>query len=138
MSVERAPIRFEFSPEIDNEELNALFAVSWADHEERDFQPVLGRSLVYIVAYHLDRPIGFVNVVGDGDVHAFLLDTTVARDYQRQGIATDLIARAARAARDAGARWLHVDFEPHLAPLYRAAGFGHTEAGLLRLEDEAE
>jgi hypothetical protein len=34
-------------------------------------------------------------------------------------------------------QWLHVDYEPHLAPFYRALGFRHTEAGLLRLARDA-
>ena len=29
--------------------------------------------------------------------------------------------------------WLHVDYEPHLEPFYRACGFTPTLAGLLGL-----
>jgi len=40
---------------------------------------------------------------------------------------------AVRVARERGAEWLHVDFEPHLEGFYRACGFRPTEAGLIRL-----
>jgi ribosomal protein S18 acetylase RimI-like enzyme len=36
---------------------------------------------------------GFVNVAWDGADHAFLLDTKVAGEYQRQGIATALVGQ---------------------------------------------
>ena len=47
--------------------------------------------------------IGFVNVACDGGDHAFLLDTKVAGEHQRQGIATALVGHAARHAKEAAA-----------------------------------
>jgi ribosomal protein S18 acetylase RimI-like enzyme len=77
---------------------------------------------------------GFVNVAWDGGDHAFLLDTKVAGEHQRQGIATALVRHAARHARQAGCEWLHVDFEQHLAAFYfDACGFRPTPAGLIHL-----
>ena len=46
--------------------------------------------------------VAFVNVAWDGGDHAFLLDTKVAREYQRQGIATILVGHAMRHAEAAG------------------------------------
>jgi GNAT superfamily N-acetyltransferase len=78
--------------------------------------------------------IGFANVAWDGSDHAFLLDPKVHPDYQRQGIGTALVRRAAVAADEAGCEWLHVDFQPHLRGFYvGACGFGPTDAGLIRL-----
>jgi len=77
---------------------------------------------------------GFVNVAWDGGDHAFLLDTKVARDHQRQGIATALVSHAVRHAEAAGCEWLHVDFGPHLAAFYLdACGFQSTPAGVIHL-----
>jgi GNAT superfamily N-acetyltransferase len=77
---------------------------------------------------------GFVNVAWDGGDHAFLLDTKVAGEHQRQGIATVLVGHAARHAKAAGCEWLHVDFDEHLAPFYLdACGFRPTAAGLIHL-----
>ncbi|MGO7565961.1 GNAT family N-acetyltransferase, partial [Rhizobium johnstonii] len=48
-------------------------------------------------------------------------------------IATRLVREATRIARERGAEWLHVDFEPHLTGFYRGCGFVPTEAGLIKL-----
>jgi GNAT superfamily N-acetyltransferase len=78
--------------------------------------------------------VGFVNVAWDGGDHAFLIDTKTRASHQRQGIATEVVRRAARQAKAAGCEWLHVDFEPHLDTLYLdACGFRPTDAGLIHL-----
>ena len=129
------PVTYRVSPPISSDTLNHLFAELWAQHEPRDFAPVLSRSLVYLAAYDGQRLIGFVNVAWDGGMHAFLLDTTVLPDLRRSGIGTELVRRAVAAARERGIVWLHVDFEPHLSAFYRGCGFADTEAGLMRLRD---
>jgi len=78
--------------------------------------------------------VGFVNVVGDGGVHAFLLDTKTHGSFQRRGVGTRVVGLAARQAREAGCEWLHVDFEPELRAFYfDACGFEPTDAGLIKL-----
>lgn len=78
--------------------------------------------------------VGFVNVAWDGGDHAFLLDPKTRRNWQRRGVGTRLVARAADHAKEAGCEWLHVDFEPHLRRFYfDACGFRSTDAGLIHL-----
>jgi GNAT superfamily N-acetyltransferase len=126
-------ILYRVGPDVSNEELNALFAVSWPDHGWTDLQPVLQHSLTFVCAYHDSCLIGFVNVAWDGGIHAFLLDTTVHPDWRRQGIGRQLVRRAAAVARERGMQWLHVDYEPYLDAFYRGCGFEPTVAGLMRL-----
>ncbi len=114
-------------------ELNTLWSAAWGAPAPRDFSAILSRSLAHIGAYHDNQLIGFVNVAWDGGIHAFILDTSVHPDMRRQGIATRLVREATRIARERGAEWLHVDFEPHLTGFYRACGFAPTEAGLIKL-----
>ena len=121
------------NPSVTNFQLNILFAAAWPDHHETDFRPVLSRSLVYVCAFAESELVGFVNVAWDGGVHAFLLDTTVHPDYQRQGIGVQLVERAASATKKRGIHWLHVDYEPHLETFYEQCGFEPTLAGLMRL-----
>ncbi|WP_088704657.1 GNAT family N-acetyltransferase [Rhizobium sp. R693] len=116
-----------------NEELNSLWAEAWGDPEERDFRGILTRSLAHLGAYDGHRLVGFLNVATDGGLHAFILDTCVRPSMRRKGIATMLVREATNVARDRGATWLHVDFEPHLTSFYRDCGFGPTPAGLIRL-----
>ncbi len=127
-------ISYRISPAITNDELNALFGASWLRHDSADFQPILRRSLLYVCAYSGTRLVGFVNVAWDGGIHGFILDTTVHPNVRRQGIGSELVKRAAQAARERGLHWLHVDFEPHLRDFYRQCGFSSTEAGLMHLE----
>lgn len=82
--------------------------------------------------------MGFANVAWDGGIHAFLIDVMVAPDARRTGIATAMVGLAADEARVAGCEWFHVDFEPHLRPLYLdACGFSATDAGLIDLRSSA-
>lgn len=125
--------RIVIDPHPGDEEMKALWADAWGAEGPESFAPILARSLVHVGAYDGGTLVGFVNVAWDGGVHAFLLDTCVARAHRRRGIATRLVAAAAEAARARGAHWLHVDCEPHLEGFYRACGFGPTAAGLMRL-----
>jgi len=78
--------------------------------------------------------IGFVNVVSDGLVHAWIQDVMVATVARRQGIGQQLVRVAADGARLARCEWLHVDFEDDLRSFYfDACGFSPTNAGLLSL-----
>jgi len=127
-------IDYRVSPAITNDELNVLFANAWENHRTLDFLRVLQHSLLFVCAYYEMRLIGFVNVAWDGSQHAFILDTTVDRGFQRRGIGVQLVTRAAEAAKERGVEWLHVDYEPHLRNFYEQCGFKDTAAGLMRLK----
>src|SRR5581483_9980546 len=123
-----------------NGEVNALHAEAFGTRvysdDEWNWQALVERhSLGWVVARDDGGAlVGFVNVVWDGLVHAWLQDTMVAAGAGRRGIGTQLVAVARDGARDAGCEYLHVDFDPHLAAFYLdACGFTPTSAGLLRL-----
>jgi GNAT superfamily N-acetyltransferase len=99
---------------------------------------VEAHSLGWVCARCGAELAGFVNVAWDGGVHAFILDTLVARPLRRGGVGTRLIEVAARQASAAGCEWLHVDFEDYLGPFYFGpCKFQPTNAGLIRLDDRA-
>ncbi|MFJ8623316.1 GNAT family N-acetyltransferase [Kitasatospora sp. NPDC093550] len=126
----------EWRGDFDDTDLDALHAdgfghpvtrTPWRERLER-------HSLGWLCAREDGSLVGFVNVVWDGAVHAFVLDTVVARHRERSGVGAALVATAAREARAAKCEWLHVDFEEHLRPFYvGACGFKETAAGLLAL-----
>lgn len=97
-------------------------------------------SLGWVTARTSDGVLaGFVNVAWDGSDHAVLLDTKTRGGLQRRGIGTELVRRAAVAAKAAGCEWLHVDFEPGLWEFYiEACGFEPTAAGLIRLVEPGD
>ncbi len=129
-------ITYEWRGGFDNLAVNALHAegfghptveVDWLARVER-------HSLGWVCARDDGDLVGFVNVVWDGGVHAFILDTVVAGSCRRSGIGAGLVDEAARQAREAGCEWLHVDFEEDLRSFYfDACGFKPTAAGLIAL-----
>jgi ribosomal protein S18 acetylase RimI-like enzyme len=126
-------VALRIDPFPSNSELNKLLRTAWSSQEDRDFSVILSRSLVHVGAFAGNQLVGFVNVAWDGGIHAFILDVCVIPALRRQGIATKLVEKAIEFARDRGAEWLHVDFEPDLAVFYRKCGFRHTEAGVIKL-----
>ena len=126
-------IEVRVDPWPDETALSALRRAAWGDDGLGSYTDVLMHSLAHLGAYDGNRLVGFVNVAWDGGIHAFILDTSVDPDYWRRGIGSDLVRRAADVARDRGAEWLHVDYEPRLAAFYEGCGFRPTQAGVIRL-----
>ena len=126
-------IHYQINPTVTDQELNTLFDAAWPNHQPRTFAPVLAHSLAFVCAYDAERLIGFVNLAWDGGIHAFILDTTVHTEYQRQGIGRQLVEQATIVAKEREIEWVHVDFEPHLESFYHQCGFIPTDAGLFRL-----
>jgi len=129
-------IEYAWRGEFTNAEINVLHAEGF-DHRvlDDDWRAQLGaHSLGWVTARDGAQLVGFVNVIWDGAVHAFVLDTAVPATHQRQGIASKLVRIAVDEARAAGCEWMHVDFEDHLRAFYfDACGFTPTNAGLIAL-----
>lgn len=123
-----------------NAEVNALHAEAFQtkvfDESEWNWVDLTSRhSLGWVAARQGDDLAGFVNVLWDGLVHAWLQDVMVARRARGEGIGTRLVAHARDGAKAAGCEYLHVDFDEHLRPFYLGAcGFAPTGAGLLVLD----
>ena len=126
-------IEYRINPNVSSRVLNELFASAWDGHVTKDFMAQLERSLFYIGAFSDSSLVGFVKVISDASVHAFLLDTTVHKEFQHQGIGRELVTRAILESRARGCDWLHVDFEDHLENFYQSCGFKPTLAGLVKL-----
>jgi ribosomal protein S18 acetylase RimI-like enzyme len=132
-------VAFRWRGEASDAELVTLVEAHGGHSEPGWWDRIRPHSLGWVTARLADGTlIGFVNVAWDGGDHAFLIDTKVASSHQRQGLATALVAEAARQATAAGCEWLHVEFEDQLAPFYfGACGFQPTSAGLIRLRRRA-
>ncbi|UZX04778.1 GNAT family N-acetyltransferase [Arthrobacter sp. CDRTa11] len=129
-------ITFEWRGAAENEEIGRLHAEGF-DHayDPTDWTGLLSRhSLGWVTARDHEGLVGFVNVIWDGQAHAFIEDTLVADRARRQGVGKRLIAVATEEAKGAGCEWLHVDFDDHLKSFYYdACGFSPTSAGLIQL-----
>jgi GNAT superfamily N-acetyltransferase len=133
---------YEWCGEFGNDEVNALHAEAFGTRvftaEEWDWAALTGRhSMGWVIARDGDALVGFVNVLWDGLVHAWLQDTMVAGSHRGRGIGARLVGVARQHAREAGCEWLHVDFDADLAPFYiDACGFEPTSAGLIALQSD--
>ena len=125
--------QYRIDPFPSEDQFDQLWRRAWNAPPARPMQPILERSLGHVGAYDDEMLIGFVNVAWDGGVHAFILDTCTDPAHRRRGIATELVRQAATMARERGAEWLHVDYEPHLEAFYRGCGFRHSTAGVMKL-----
>lgn len=129
-------IRYERHVRPDVLRLNELFAAAWGSPKP-GYERVFDHSFTWVTAFEGDELVGFVNVAWDGDVHFFLLDTTVHPGWQGRGIGRRLVHEAIDACRGHG-EWLHVDADGELmARLYESAGFQPTPAGLVDLTQAA-
>lgn len=100
-----------------NPEIHALHAAAFEtrlfDESEWDWVDQTDRySLGWVVARYDDRFIGFVNVLWDGLVHAFIEDVMVNADYRNRSVGAGVVRAARDGALAAGCDFLHVGFEP--------------------------
>jgi len=134
-------VLLEWRGSFDNGEVNALHAEAFGTRvytdEEWNWEQLTGaHSLGWVTARAGGLLVGFVNVLWDGLVHAWIQDVMVAAESRSRGIGKDLVAAGAAGAREAGCEWLHVDFEPELEDFYiTRCGFAPARAGLLSLAD---
>jgi GNAT superfamily N-acetyltransferase len=133
-------VTYEWRGGFENVEVNALHAEAFEtrvfDESEWNWVRLVDQhSLGWVVAREDGELVGFVNVVWDGLVHAWIQDTMVAAKAGRRGIGKQLVAVARDAAREAGCEYLHVDFDDDLKPFYYdACGFRPTNGGLIELQ----
>jgi GNAT superfamily N-acetyltransferase len=133
-------VRYEWRGAFTNAEVNALHAEAFETRvftdDEWDWVELTARhSLGWVTARDGEVLVGFVNIVWDGLVHAWLLDTMVAASARRGGVGVGLVTAARAGAASAGCEWLHVDFDDHLRQFYfGACGFTPTNAGLIDLQ----
>ncbi len=134
-------ISFEWRGRFDNTEINRLHAEAFgtrlfSDAEWDWVEQTSRHSLGWVTARRGGELVGFVNVLWDGLVHAWIQDTMVAITHRGADVGTSLVAVATEQARAAGCEWLHVDFDEHLRSFYLGAcGFRSTPAGLIALQE---
>ena len=132
-------VSYRWRGDFDNVELNELHARAFEtrvfDEAEWNWSELVRRhGLGWVVARDDTALIGFVNVLWDGLVHAWIQDTMVSTGARHRGVGTQLVAVAVKEARRAGCEWLHVDFDEHLRSFYfDACGFEPTVGGLIEL-----
>jgi len=135
-------VTYTWRGEFGNDEVNPLHAEAFDTRvftaDEWDWVALTARhSLGWVVARDGHALAGFVNVIWDGLVHAWVQDTMVAVSHRGLGVGRELVKVAVDGARAAGCEWLHVDFDDDLRAFYfDACGFTPTNAGLIALQPD--
>ncbi len=130
-------IEYEWRGVFGNDEFHVLHAEAFETRIfDDDWVALTDRhSLGWVTARADGALVGFVNVIWDGLVHAWLQDVMVSKSHRGEGIATRVVEIARDHAAAAGCEWLHVDFDDELKPFYfDACGFRPTNAGLIALQ----
>lgn len=127
-------ISYTINASLDINTLNSFMEKVWKDHVWINYNQVLSRSLSYITANCGNEIIGFINIVWDGNKHAFLLDTSVDPNFRNKGIGKELVIKAISECKANFIEWIHVDYEEKYENFYRQCGFVQkTSASLLHL-----
>jgi len=133
------PVVYAWRGPFTNQEVNELHAEAFDtrvfDEAEWNWQQLtMAHSLGWVTARRGQRLVGFVNVLWDGLVHAWIQDVMVSADAQHERIGVGLVHAARDGAAVAGCEYLHVDFDDDLRPFYiEACGFEPATGGLMRL-----
>ena len=120
-------------------EVNHLHAEAFGHRvyrdEEWDWRSQLERhSLAWVTARQGGTLVGFVNVLWDGAVHAWLQDVMVAESAQGRGVGAGMVRLVKEKVAEAGCEWLHVDFDEGTQRFYlETCGFTPAKAGVMRL-----
>lgn len=135
-------IEYRWRGRFGNQEVNELHAEAFQHRvftaEEWDWvSQCEDHSLGWVTARSDGELLGFVNVLWDGLLHAWVQDVMVSPSARHQGIGVSLLEMVRSQAAAAGCEWLHVDFDDHLRPFYYdAVGFTPTSAGLIDLSGD--
>lgn len=136
-------VEYAWRGTFESAEANTLHAEAFGTRvftdTEWDWVELTGRhSLGWVTARADGELVGFVNVLWDGLVHAWLQDVMVAAAHRRKGVGVALVRQARDGAAAAGCEWLHVDFDDDLRPFYiDECGFRPAAAGLMALGGDA-
>ena len=129
-------LRYLVNPEVDAGEISGLRkAVGW-DERRQKLEKYVGCTYLSAACYDGQRLVGFVDFLSDGVDDALIRGLMVDPDYQKQGIALELINIVTATIRKDRIKTVNVLFEPELEPLYRKAGFRIVCGGLIDNEDE--
>ena len=105
-------------------------SIGW-DRCEGTYEEILSRIHCHYTARVGDELVGYLSIISDGVAYSFIIDLMVKPDFQRQGIATKMVRRAAKDIRDEGIRCIQVVFDPSLEEFYSRCGFHIVKAGII-------
>ena len=119
---------------IDNTQLEKLYNdVQWTAYTDDMalLHKALSQSLKVISAWNGERLIGLIRIVGDGLTIIYIQDLLVLKNYQNQGIATQLMQQILDEFKEVRQKVLLTEEEPGVRHFYQKSGFQSCDKGSL-------
>ena len=111
---------------LDDEAVLALYqAVGWVMYmrDPVKLKRALAQSLKVLGAFDVDRGVGLIRAVDDGETILFIQDLLVLPNYQRQGIGRQLVKALVDHYPEVRQRVLLTDDQPDTRAFYEKIGF---------------
>lgn len=119
---------------IDKERLESLYndAEWYAYTNDLDLlQQAIEQSLYVLTAWEEDTLVGLIRVVGDGLTIIYIQDILVLKEYQNQGIATEMLQHVLTKYDNVRQKVLLTDEAPDVRHFYEKNGFESCDKGEL-------
>ena len=127
-------ITFSNEKHIDKEQLEKLYndAEWYAYTNDLELlQQAINESLFFLTAWEDDNLVGLIRVVGDGLTIIYIQDILVLKEYQNQGIATEILQHVLNKYDDVRQKVLLTDEAPNVRHFYEKNGFESCDKGEL-------
>lgn len=95
------------------------------------FMQAIEQSLAVITAWDRDRLVGLIRVVGDGLTIIYIQDILVLRDYQKEGIGSELMKLILAKYSDVRQKVLLTNDAPDVRQFYEKNSFQSCDQGEL-------
>lgn len=127
-------INFSIEKHIDKEQLEQLYndAEWYAYTNDLELlQQAVNQSLYVLTAWEEDTLVGLIRVVGDGLTIIYIQDILVLKEYQNQGIATEMLQQVLTKYENVRQKVLLTDEAPDVRHFYEKNGFESCDKGEL-------
>lgn len=124
-------LQYILNPAVSGDQVAVLrTAVKW-DARGDKMEQILGATYMSVGCFDGERLVGFVDVISDRVDDALIRILVVHPQYQRKGIALQLLKTVIEQVRTDRIRTTNVLFETDLSELYRKAGFRIIGGGVI-------
>ncbi|WP_404456805.1 GNAT family N-acetyltransferase [Oceanobacillus kapialis] len=125
-------ITYQYAKSIDNDKVMKLYKdAGWFAYTKDAalLQQAIQQSLEVISAWDGDKLVGLIRAVGDGLTILYIQDILVLKDYQNQGIATQLMEQMLDNYKNVRQKVLLTEEAPDVRHFYEKNGFMSCDQG---------
>lgn len=125
-------IEYRTERHIQREKLKSLYdSVGWVAYTKdlKVLEQALINSLYVVSAWHGERLVGLIRVIGDGYTILYIQDILIHPDYQQQKIGTALMSDVLETFKHVRQKVLLTEEAPDVRRFYESFGFESCDKG---------